>query len=133
MKIPHVLTDGGRALSHPNEKLDCVVRSIALGLNINYHHAHMITKDWGRKDRHKTYKMEQLFQFIKELIPLEIHTNTNITLSKFVNQYYKGTYIVYKKGHLFTVKDGVVYDSFENGGKSKIIWFVQVKDSSPII
>jgi len=139
MIIPFVFDDGGRkdSIYANTEKLDCGVRALAIALNLPYAKAHTMLKNWGRKDRHKTYKMDE---FVKTVLMnkfpnrIIVHENINITLSKFVNQYYRGIFMLYRNGHFFAVKDGVVYDTFSQGGKSKIRWFVEIKpESTPII
>jgi hypothetical protein len=55
------VTDAGRSESaHKDEKLDCVVRALALMLNITYDEAWIVCSE-RRKPKHKTYGSELLF------------------------------------------------------------------------
>ena len=55
--IKTIVSDGGRSAYKPDEKLDCVVRALAVALreHFTYGQVHDILAWHGRKPRHKTH------------------------------------------------------------------------------
>ena len=119
------------------ETNDCVVRAIASTFELEYDIAHKFVADkLGRQPRKGTFntalKLSSWMNNIKgipySVIPKKNLTYpgsarhqknggkpTNITLSMFIEKYPKGKYLVIKKGHAFSVIDGVVVGNPSDG------------------
>lgn len=113
------LNDAGRANSiRPKQKNDCTIRAIALATGLMYDAIYDSFKDNGRKCSRGTVK--NLWQdylnsqpfFHKISFPPE-KGQSRMNLDKFCQEYNQGTYIVQMAGHLSTVINGVVHDTFQ--------------------
>lgn len=123
-----------------HEKNDCTVVALSIALNIPYKECHKYLKLKGRKDRQGCWFDSILgikFQLENQLItvfgktlqvmrfpyydwerPVIGETKWGYeklaprkTVKKFLLENPNGTYIVKIRGHVFTVKDGVIYNS----------------------
>jgi len=124
------------------ENNDCVVRAIASTFGLEYDIAHKFVADkFGRQPRKGTFntalKFRSLIDNVKgipySIIPKEnlmypgsdIHQKkggspVNIPLRLFLERFPKGKYLVIKKGHAFSVIDGVVIGNSDDGNKFKV-------------
>lgn len=112
-----ICTDGGRASSNRSkQKNDCTVRALAIARNLPYDEAYDVLKDAGRKS-------SRGFDFVKwiETQPWAtkiafpaVKGQRRMTPAQFCRDFPKGTFILRVTKHVFTVKDGVIYDAFEN-------------------
>jgi hypothetical protein len=130
------------------ERNDCVVRAIASTFGLEYNVAHKFVADeFGREYRKGTYgtsaklKARQHIHGIRySTIPKENLTYpgsarhqsnggkpTEITLSMFVEKYPKGKYLVIKKGHAFSVIDGVVVGNESDGNHLRVKIYFAIK------
>lgn len=127
------LTDGNRELPYLNERNDCVVRAFATALDIPYYQAHDLCKKYGREDRRRT----DTYVVLSVLKHFHLHLNCTQpvpcnmpTLNQFIKEHPAGVYLVHKRGHLFTLKNGMVYDSWKVGKRVKIDWYAKVSGES---
>lgn len=104
------ITDGGRrGSSHPNEKLDCIVRALALAIPMSYDEAHATAKRYGRKDRHRFYDMGKHMSNLTGGRPC----SRSGSVGKFAQLHPFGRFIIRVSGHAFALIDGVAYDARE--------------------
>ena len=131
------------------ENNDCVVRAIASTFGLEYDVAHKFAADkLKRQPRKGTFntalKLSSWMDNIKgipySVIPKEnlIYPGsarhqknggkpTNITLSMFIEKYPKGKYLVIKKGHAFSVIDGVVVGNASDGNHLRVKIYFAIK------
>lgn len=114
--MKQVITDGGRLSNHPNERLDCVVRGLAIAANMPYSEAHALFKAAGRRDRCRTRDT-----ILKEIMNGFIKTGINgfkvcragdcgISVKRYITEHSQGRYLLGRRGHVFAVIDGVIHD-----------------------
>jgi len=131
---PIVFTDGGRRKDgYEYEKNDCTVRALALGCNAQYKDVWKELYNHGRKpckpflfNRYIREKLEKNLDILgKELIPLD-RFYIQKTVGQFLDNHPKGNYLIRTNGHVFNVKDGIIYDSFKDGLKRRIysVWII---------
>lgn len=93
----------------PHEKLDCVVRALALVTQRAYRDVHAKCKAAGRKDSRRT----------KDVVVAAVATQLGVTrlthigrptLAQFLRDFPTGRFYVSRRGHAFAVIDGVVHD-----------------------
>jgi hypothetical protein len=112
-----VNSDGGRSTSKRKaQKNDCTVRALAIARQLPYDDAYDILKEAGRK-------CGRGFDFVKwiETQPWAtkisfpaVKGKPRMTPAQFCRDYPKGTYILRVTKHVVAVRDGVVFDTFEN-------------------
>lgn len=112
-----ICTDGGRASStRPKQKNDCTVRALAIARNLPYDEAYDLLRNAGRKCSRK-------FDFVKWMDTQPWSTKISfpavkgqrrMTPAQFCRDFPKGTFILRVTNHVLVVKDGFVYDAFEN-------------------
>lgn len=113
-----------RSANSPSfERADCTVRALAIATCSPYYDAYKILSQAGRKPNQGFY-IEKFFkkcnfhlgcQFTK------LKFRKAITLQKLIKNYPKGTYYVRKRGHVFVVKDGTVFDTRKPGLYTKVL------------
>lgn len=119
-----VKTDAGRIeKGFPQEKNDCTVRAFSLAKDMPYHEVHKLFALAGRKDG------DGMFQ--AQMVPLLERNGFKITfermtLGRFLKANPKGNFFVVKRGHAFAVKNGIVFDMFPIGPRTKVIFFAKV-------
>ena len=117
LSYPFVRTDAGRSLSaRPKQNNDCTVRAVALALGMEYDIAYDVLAGAGRKCGKGFHLNVWLTaQPWTRKIPFQaIKGKPRMNPATFVKQYPLGVYICKVAKHVFLVKDGVVYDTFEN-------------------
>lgn len=117
LEYPWVCTDGGRSSSaRPKQQNDCTVRALAIARDLPYDEAYDILKDAGRKSGRG-------FDFVKWVASQPWATKISfpavkgkrrMTPAQFCRDYPKGIFILRVTKHLIAVRDGVIYDAFEN-------------------
>lgn len=137
--------------SNSSETNDCTVRSFSEALDIPYDKAHSYIRIYGdRKPRkginmkgfldkypiYKNKKIESVFDCLKEpnqdkngnYIKLSARA---LTLSFVLNDSLwseEGNYILLKRGHASCMKNGIIYDSWKMGDKTKILQIYKITD-----
>jgi hypothetical protein len=117
------------------ERNDCTVCATAEAFAIPYHEAHALLTAAGRKPRHKFSFYFFVRCFLKTLSNgcVNHRTVTAVrmpwhlpTLAQFVKDFPQGTFIVRKRGHVFCVRNGIVYDSTPQGARVRIrnVWYI---------
>jgi hypothetical protein len=100
-----------KALKETN---DCTVRSIVLLLDYDYDKAHRIMRDeFGRIPRKGTFFQAQ----ITEKRSINGHQLTPYppfgkTVGRFLSTRPQGKFLIFVKGHVSVIKDGVLYDGY---------------------
>jgi hypothetical protein len=134
------------------ERNDCVVRAMASTFGLSYDVAHKFVADeFERKPRKGTFatsiklknRMHNVMGIGYKIIPREnlLYSGSTrhqanggkpvpITLSIFLERFSKGKYFVIKKGHAFSVIDGVVIGNVNEGErlKTKILFALKVEE-----
>lgn len=129
--------------TNPLEKVDnnsCTVVALSKVCNIEYKEAFNIAKAAGRKDGKGFYsdkllkhaKVKHRLAFNKVVDDCLIPTRECQTLKQFVNSNPKGRFFVVKKGHAFSVINGVVVDNCLSGPKTRVIQAWKFKDHNMI-
>lgn len=122
-RIPYCLRykwahhDAGRSASRrPKQSNDCTVRAIALARGVPYDDAYDLLAAAGRKcNRGFHFKDWIKHQPWARKIPFPaIKGQPRMNPATFVEQFPVGTYICKVAKHIFVVKDGIVFDTFEN-------------------
>lgn len=108
-------SDGGKAEAGIAEKNDCAVRAYSIFTNTPYADAHQLFKDAGRKNFKGTPNT-----MIRGLMKDYVVENTYITINELRRLYPNRRIYALKRGHAFTMINGVIYDSFKVGNKSKV-------------
>ena len=130
------------------ERNDCVVRAIASTFGLEYNVAHrFVAEEFGRKPRKGTFNTAIKLNSLNHIkgIPYSVIPKTNltypgsarhqsnggkpteITLSMFIEKYPKGKYLVIKKGHAFSVIDGVVVGNESDGNHLRVKIYFAIK------
>jgi hypothetical protein len=109
-----------------NDSNDCAVRALSNATNIPYWQAYDLIKWLGRKRFHST-KNWMIFEAVKILgmIPAR-PIKRSISLAKFVKAFPLGSYYVHSRNHAWCVKNGIVFDSWKVGSKTRIKYFAQM-------
>lgn len=115
-----VETDGGKSSAgFEHEAKDCAVRAHALFTGCSYEESHAIFEQLGRKDGHGTSNA-MISEVLSEKYTMVIN---RMTLNKLRQTYPKGRVYALKRGHAFTLIDGVIHDSWRVGDKSRVFCF----------
>ncbi len=109
----YVRTDGGMASAGFQERNDCAVRALALFKQIDYKEAHAAFAGKGRRQGRPTP-----ITMIRSILGKP--TYASITLRQLANQFPKGRVYAIKRGHAFTLIDGVLHDTWKVGPKSRV-------------
>jgi hypothetical protein len=134
------------------ERNDCVVRAMASTFGLSYDSAHKFVADeFEREPRKGTFgtavklkcRVHEVMGIKYTIIPItdllypgsDIHQKkggrpVSIPLRLFLERFPKGKYFVIKKGHAFSVIDGVVIGNSDEGErlKSKILFALKVEE-----
>jgi hypothetical protein len=111
------------------ERNDCTVLAVSIAAEMDYATAHALLKSNGRKDRHR-------FNFLGFMEPkgsvrpelgrysVKRMTTDARTINQFIAANPNGRFIVCKRGHVFAVVNGVLYDQIMTGPKARIkqVW-----------
>jgi len=134
-----------------SEKNDCVVRAVASTFNLKYDVAHKFVADeFDRQFRKGTFgtsiklsNRDNILGTKYKIIPkqdlkypgstrhqMNGGKPTEITLNIFLEKYPKGKYLVIKKGHAFSIIDGVVIGNSNDGNRlrTKILFALKVEE-----
>lgn len=113
---PWAKTDAGRSESSlPRQKNDCTVRALSIARQISYDDAYDILLKAGRKSgcRFKLSDWINKQSWVKKISFPAVKGQRRMNPATFVVQYPKGVFICKVAKHVFTIKDGVVFDDFE--------------------
>jgi hypothetical protein len=133
------------------ERNDCVVRAIASTFGLKYDVAHKFVADeFGRESRKGTFGTAIKLKNRTHIIGIKYNTipkenllypgsakyqlnggkSTEITLSRFLEDFPKGKYLVIVKRHAFSVIDGVVIGNADDGKRlrAKILFAIKVEE-----
>lgn len=115
-----VITDGGKSSSgFTHEDNDCAVRAHALFTGSSYEESHAIFKKLGRRDGRGT-KNRTILTILNEKYHCVMD---KMTLNQLRHSYPKGRVYALKRGHAFTLIDGVLHDTWKVGDKSRVFCF----------
>ena len=115
-----------------DEKNDCVVRAISHALEIDYSEAHLMCETKGRKPKHGCWPTVMLGLHagkkaitIKGRLITKHYRKRAQTIPTFIKKNPIGRFICSKRGHAFTVIDGIVYgQALDN---SRIEYYFKVR------
>ena len=113
------------------ERNDCTVRAIAEACAMPYSEAHAMLAAAGRKRGNRfsfgNFISERQGQPINGRTVQSVHMPWHLpTLAQFVRDFPRGTFVVRKNGHVFCIRDGVVYDDTPQGARVRIkrVWHI---------
>jgi hypothetical protein len=118
-----IITDGGRSISnHPDERLDCTVRALAIATNRSYNDAHGILSQLGRKPKHKFYNTGEK---ITRIIGRSCKRSGSV--GKFARLHPVGRFLIQVRGHCFALVNGEAYDMSPMSEKTHVVkaWSAQ--------
>lgn len=119
-KLKHIYSDAGRSITpgFEHEKNDCTVRAISHAFDIDYATAHdAVRQAFNRKDRDGCVLPVRRQQFFlnallgKKFTVEHCKLKEKKSLSNVIEKFENGVYIVELHDHVFTIKDGVIYDN----------------------
>jgi hypothetical protein len=134
MKIGFVKTDGGLGQTDINDTADCAVRAYALYHDVPYAEAHALFKKSGRKNGQGTS-----FHIIEKLMGkpnLHFIEGKRITVKNLIAQNPKSTIYAIKRGHAFTIKSGVIHDTWQPGARCQVFQYwvkPEAKVEKPVV
>ena len=122
-----------------NEKNDCAVKAIAISHNVEYSQVHKMLKAEGRVNRQGTYRHQQeavsklLGATFIDTIPRKAGGG-QITVSTIGRYFPKGRHMVFTRGHVLALVDGVVQD-WTAGRKHRVlnVWTITLPTTQPVI
>lgn len=141
--IPLLKSDGGRAADgFCDEKNDCVVRATAFASGASYAEAHAFWSGLGRKsgkgvsiffnikalNKWLARRGLQLNRVVKqkkvksERLSIRYSIAENCTVRAFLKNYATGTYFCQTRDHAFTIKDGVIHDTYVWSDLRRIVY-----------
>lgn len=132
---PIQYNDGGRMQSpaHASEKLDCVVRAIAIAFDIQYSTAHWIAESqFARKPGHKT-KWKNWVPWMEKHCIERKEFKPRRTVEKFLQQNPEGRWVCRIRGHAFAVIDGIIHDITRVPPKARIVMAWRVEGSQRVL
>lgn len=112
------------------EKNDCVVRSIAIAMDVPYEVAYKICEKNGRAPKRGMYVDRDLMKnrrarTFKGYLFVKHKRKVSMTIPKFIKKNPTGRFICIKHGHAFNVIDGkVIGEILDN---SRIIFYISVR------
>lgn len=115
---------------HPDNKVvgDCVKRAITLSGNYDYKDVQLELNRYKKITKAKSYnERKNWVPYIEKVLGWEKLTGyQNIKVGEFAKDNPKGTYIIKVRGHLTTVKDGKVLDTWNCSYKAiNRVWEVK--------
>jgi hypothetical protein len=140
-----------------SEKNDCVVRAFMVALDVTYEQAHSwVSNKFYRRDRQGTYTSQYLKNVIGAvkngkkisifgfspsmsyhdlansknlLVNTKYAKQTSYTVQSFMEEYPKGRYVIFVKGHALSLIDGVLYANASeqhNGFRRRINYVLKI-------
>lgn len=114
---------------HPDDKLvgDCVKRAITICSNIDYKNVQLELNRYKKITKAKTFnERKNWVPFVEKVLKWKkLQGFQNMKIGDFAKTYPKGTYLIKCRGHLTTVKDGKVLDTWNCSYKAiNRIWEV---------
>lgn len=130
MDIGFSKTDAGRvAAGFQSENNDCTVRAWSSFFSVPYSEAHKILSDAGRRANKGMATVNLKYVLHKHGAVCQLGNlypnirNASITLNQLVTKFPRGKIYCLKRGHAFTVIDGVVHDLCKIGKKTRVFAF----------
>lgn len=97
---------------YSKERSNCTVVALSAVTNLPYKECKEISLSAGRKDG-CGFKSADLINFYNDNISnrfKEVYLEKRLNVTAFCKEYSKGRYYVRKRGHAFSIIDGVVHD-----------------------
>jgi hypothetical protein len=115
---------------HPNNKVvgDCVKRAIALCGDKDYNETSLELNRYKKFTKSKTYnERKNWVSYIEKVMRWQkLDGYQNVKVCDFAKQNPKGTYLIKVRGHVTTVKDGLILDTWHCGFKAiNRVWQVK--------
>jgi hypothetical protein len=111
----HRLKVDGKINTSPRtllESSDCTVRAYAEAFDISYQDSHKKLSEFGRQMRQGIVFEHFMFKYHPDIKP---YPRPHMTVGVFVHMFTKGTtWILKVRGHVFCVKDRVIFDSLSD-------------------
>jgi hypothetical protein len=113
-----------------NQKNDCSVIALSYSFNLDYLHAYTICQRAGRT-HNKGFHLNRIFKLIlneqsnlftfkaNDTRKVTFHSCPKMSISRFRHSHAKGIYIIEVRGHVFTMKDGIVFNNMNTNMRIK--------------
>jgi hypothetical protein len=115
-----------------NERNACTVMAVSNACAVPYDEAHVALEEVGAR-RRTSLRLPHIHAY--RYGGLLGHRVTHVdaewrTLAQVVRDFPRGTFILRKRGHVFTMRDGWVIDYAPNGARTRItdIWYIEPLD-----
>lgn len=120
-----IYNDGGlQGSGHGKESNDCTVRALAISLGIRYDSAHRLLEVYGRQDG-QCYQFYRWICGVGQHLFNQVEQQKLITVATFLKQHQAGVFICGMAGHIFTIVNGAIHDTwYKPKARSRIkgIW-----------
>ena len=109
---------GYQELPETDEANDCGVRACEVAFNMAYEDAHKLLESFGREHGKGTHTFwltntQWGVQPVPGFVIKRSHFKRRLKLKRRARHLKKGTWIVLQPEHMFTIRDGVIYDTVE--------------------
>lgn len=112
----YIQTDGGRQFSkRPMQRNDCTVIAVAVACNLTYDEAYDALKDAGRRSNRAFLfpTARNLSGHVGDFWFGFWEPRGKDTLGQFTKRNPKGAFLIGVPDHIFAVKNGIVWDSYD--------------------
>jgi hypothetical protein len=120
------------------ETNDCTVRGLASLFNCSYGLAHRKLKKWGRPYRRGASwstverATEELSRITGKGVKVggypqmlastaRLYGHKALTINQFIKQHPRGVFLLSMRGHVATLRDGVLYDHTQGSSKRRLV------------
>jgi hypothetical protein len=104
-----------------DDRNNCTIISFSVSAGIPYSEANEIGITAGR-EKNKGFYLKKLFSVArKKGISLKKIPVKKMVLSRFIEKYPNGRFVVERRGHAFSVINGKIYDTIKNGEKCFVL------------
>lgn len=114
---------------HQNPVGDCIIRAVSKALNISWESAYidLVSQGYEMGDLPSSNAVLDSYLrskgFRKYIVPNECPDC--YTFADFANEFFKGTYIVCTGSHVATIKDSILYDSWNSLDCTPIYYYTR--------
>lgn len=112
-----------------NDSNNCTIVSLSICAGIPYEKANEIGIDAGRKKNRGLYTHKLFASARKKGIRFRKIPVNRISLKRFLLKYPKGRFLLERRGHVFCVIDGIIYDMAPVGKNSIIIGCYKIESN----
>lgn len=103
---------------------DCTIRAISVAEGISWDKAYRKLSNYARKRGLMMNSVESIEEYLDD--NYERICVPNMTVGEFTHENPEGTFLITMPGHITTIKDGCIIDTFDCGDKPMwCAWYVE--------